>query len=311
MIKQFLHYLHGFGWWVLLSIFLGSLTIMSGIGLMGASAYLITMAGFHPSIAVLQVAIVGVRFFGIGRSVARYLERLISHSVNLRVLEQIRIRVFIILAKHYPASFSNYSSSSILNLIIQDIESLENLFVRILSPVFVSLVTTLVTLIFVCAFSIEVGVVLLIGIILSGFIIPVISAKSSITYGDELAERRRIFQQELIQFFQFLQETQIYKKNGMVLNSLRELQSNFSDVQVKQGVYQAFFTAVSFIVVQITVLVSLIISAYLVSQNRLNPIMMAVLYLVVLSSFEIGSKSLFCGTNIWNCKESFRWSVRS
>ena len=122
MIKQFLHYLHGFGWWVILSIFLGSLTIMSGIGLMGASAYLITMAGFHPSIAVLQVAIVGVRFFGIGRSVARYLERLISHSVNLRVLEQIRIRVFIILEKHYPASFSNYSSSSILSLIIQDIE---------------------------------------------------------------------------------------------------------------------------------------------------------------------------------------------
>ena len=155
-----------------------------------------------------------------------------------------------------------------------------------LSPVFVSLVTTLVTFIFVGAFSVEVGVVLLIGIILSGFIIPIISAKSSIAYGGELAERRNLFQQELIQFFQFLQETQIYKKNGMVLNSLQELQSNFSDVQVKQGVYQAFFSAISFIVVQISVFIGLIISAYLVSQNRLNPIMMAVLYLVMLSSFE-------------------------
>lgn len=259
---------------------------MSGVGLMGASAYLITMAGFHPSIAVLQVAIVGVRFFGIGRSVARYLERLVSHSVNLRVLEQIRVRVFIILEQHYPASLSNYSSSSILSLIIQDIESLENLFVRILSPVLVSLVVTIIAVIFVGSFSVEIGIILLIGVVLSGFIIPIISARSSIAYGGELAERRSLYQQELIQFFQFFQETQIYKQNESIVRSLQKFESDFSDVQVKQGVFQALFSAISFIVIQITVIGGLFLSAYLVSQNRIDPILVAVLYLVMLSSFE-------------------------
>jgi len=51
--------------WVALSVLLGFATILSGIGLMATSAYLISSAALHPSIASLQVAIVGVRFFGL------------------------------------------------------------------------------------------------------------------------------------------------------------------------------------------------------------------------------------------------------
>ncbi|MEN6436367.1 MAG: thiol reductant ABC exporter subunit CydC, partial [Anaerolineaceae bacterium] len=55
--------------WVVLSVLLGVATTASSIGLMGSSSYLITMAALQPSIAVLQVAIVGVRFFGIARGI--------------------------------------------------------------------------------------------------------------------------------------------------------------------------------------------------------------------------------------------------
>ena len=74
----------------LLSIFLSVATMAANIGMLGTSAYLIATAALQPSIAVLQVAIVGVRFFGISRGVFRYLERLVSHSVNFRVLGEIR-----------------------------------------------------------------------------------------------------------------------------------------------------------------------------------------------------------------------------
>ena len=55
------------------SVLLGALTIFASVGLMGTSAYLLSAAALHPSIATLQVAIVGVRFFGISRGVFRYL----------------------------------------------------------------------------------------------------------------------------------------------------------------------------------------------------------------------------------------------
>ena len=58
---------------VVLSILLGFATIASGIGLMASAAYIISAAALHPSIAELQVAIVGIRFFGLSRGVFRYL----------------------------------------------------------------------------------------------------------------------------------------------------------------------------------------------------------------------------------------------
>ena len=73
-----------------LSVLLSVATTAASIGLMGTSAYLIATAALQPSIAVLQVAIVGVRAFGIARGVFRYLERLVSHSVNFKLLAQLR-----------------------------------------------------------------------------------------------------------------------------------------------------------------------------------------------------------------------------
>ncbi|MFN2169496.1 MAG: thiol reductant ABC exporter subunit CydC, partial [Anaerolineae bacterium] len=68
-----------------LAVLLGVATIGSGIGLLTTSAYLIAKAALQPSIADLQVAIVGVRFFGISRGVFRYLERLVSHDTTFRL----------------------------------------------------------------------------------------------------------------------------------------------------------------------------------------------------------------------------------
>ena len=70
---------------------LGFATIASGIGLMATAAWIIASAALQPSVAVLQVAIVGVRFFGVARGGFRYLERLVSHQVTFRLLARLRV----------------------------------------------------------------------------------------------------------------------------------------------------------------------------------------------------------------------------
>ena len=59
---RLLEFLQGSWLRVAASVLLGALTISASVGLMGTSAYLISAAALHPSIAALQVAIVGVRF---------------------------------------------------------------------------------------------------------------------------------------------------------------------------------------------------------------------------------------------------------
>jgi ATP-binding cassette subfamily C protein CydC len=79
-----------FKWWMVLASILGFLTIGSSIGLVMTATYIVAKAALHPSIAELQVSIVGVRFFGIMRGVLRYFERVISHDVTFRLLTHFR-----------------------------------------------------------------------------------------------------------------------------------------------------------------------------------------------------------------------------
>ena len=128
---------------VLLSILLGTATVASGIGLLGTSAYLIASAALQPGIAPLQVAIVGVRFFGISRGVFRYLERLVSHSVNFRLLAQLRVWFYQAVEPLVPARLSAYQSGDLLNRAVADVETLQEFYVRLVAPPFVAVLVTL------------------------------------------------------------------------------------------------------------------------------------------------------------------------
>jgi len=119
---------------ILGAVLLGAATVGSGIGLMATSAWLIASAAFHPSIGDLQVAIVGVRFFSIFRSVLRYAERLLSHGVTFRLLARLRVWFFRRLAPLVPARLGVLHSGDLLSRAVGDVESLEGFYVRALAP---------------------------------------------------------------------------------------------------------------------------------------------------------------------------------
>ena len=79
---------------MLLALLLAWLTGAAGLGLLAASAWLIAMAALHPSITVLSLAIVGVRFFGIARAGCRYGERYVSHDATFRILAHLRVWLY-------------------------------------------------------------------------------------------------------------------------------------------------------------------------------------------------------------------------
>ena len=144
-------------WKVVLSITLGTLTILSGIGLIGTSAYLIGYAALQPSIAVLQVAIIGVRFFGLSRSVFRYLERITSHSVNLSMVSGLRLWFYKSVERATPLKKNTLNSDDLITRALQDIETLDQFFIRVLSPVVIAVMINLITAIFIWFFDSSLG----------------------------------------------------------------------------------------------------------------------------------------------------------
>lgn len=123
-----------------LAVALGAATVTSGIGLMATSAWLISTAALHPSIADLGLAIVAVRAFGIGRGVGRYLERYVSHSVTFRLLSRLRAWFYRALEPLAPARLMDFHSGDILSRAIADIESLHDFYVRAIAPPLVAVI---------------------------------------------------------------------------------------------------------------------------------------------------------------------------
>jgi len=128
---------------------LAGTTVATSLTLMGASAWLITMASFHPSIAVLQVSIVGVRACGLARGLSRYLERLLTHDVTLRLVTALRLDVFARLTTPPIGPRLRASSGDALARLTADLDTLEHTYARILGPavtaVLVGLASILVT----------------------------------------------------------------------------------------------------------------------------------------------------------------------
>lgn len=287
MIKNFWHFAKSSWVGIALSIILACLTILSTVALMGVSAYLIILAGFHPSIALLQVSIVGVRFFGISRSLFRYLERLQTHKVNFRILGNLRLSIFSKLSEHYYQLIDKHTSSNFLTLVINDINQMENLFVRLLSPAIVALLISILVGIFLGFQAIEILFVYLFGYVLIGIAIPFFSIKMSRLSKGKLEESQRKFQSSLINFNQFLDEAIFYQAESKLKKDLEKATLTLEKEQTRTVIWQSVWQLLSFYSIQAIFLLVLAFSIYLANNEKLDLLMVGVIFLVVLTSFEV------------------------
>lgn len=287
MIKNFLQYAKKSWSGIGISIILGCFTVLSSIVLMGVSAYLIILAGFHPSIAVLQISIVGVRFFGISRGIFRYIERLQTHKVNFSILGNVRLSIFSKLSDRYYQLIDKYSGSEVLSIIINDINQLENLFVRLLSPAIVSLLISILVGIFLGLQSVELLFVYVVGYLLTGIIIPFLSINIGSLSKGNLNHARDQFQSSVINFNQFIDEAIFYQMESKLTLDLEKNIKYLEKEQTKTGVWQSVWHLLSFYSNQGVFIFVLIISIFLANEGKLDLLLVGVISLVVLTSFEV------------------------
>jgi ATP-binding cassette, subfamily C, bacterial CydC len=161
---------------LVLSIFLGSLTILFGGALMYTSGYLISKSATQPeSILMVYVPIVGVRTFGIGRAALSYAEKLLGHYFTLKILSSMRSRLYKILEPQAFFIRSRFRTGDILGVLADDIEHLQDFYLKTLFPAIISLIIYSVIIFSAGLFSIPFAILLAVMIGLLLFVSPVIS----------------------------------------------------------------------------------------------------------------------------------------
>lgn len=128
-------YMKRYRWRVGLSALYAFLGVASGAMLLFVSGYLISKSSLQPvNIMVVYIPIVSVRAFSIGQAVFPYLEKLVSHDIVLRILARYRQRLYEILEPQAMFLQSRYRTGDMLTLLSDDIERLQDLFIKTMLP---------------------------------------------------------------------------------------------------------------------------------------------------------------------------------
>ncbi|MEU1617348.1 thiol reductant ABC exporter subunit CydD [Streptomyces sp. NPDC005722] len=159
-----------------LALLLGALALLSAVGLMATSAWLISRASQQPSVLYLMVAVTATRAFGIGRAVFRYAERLVSHDAVFRALADLRVAVYGRLERLAPAALRDARRGDLLSRLVADVDGLQDYFLRWLLPAGAAALTGTATAGFTAWLLPGAGAALAVGLLTAGVAVPAASA---------------------------------------------------------------------------------------------------------------------------------------
>ncbi|OKJ00069.1 thiol reductant ABC exporter subunit CydD [Kitasatospora sp. CB01950] len=154
------------------AVLLGSLALGCAVALMGTSGWLISRASQMPPVLYLMVAVTSVRAFGIGRSVFRYAERLVSHDAVLKALGGIRTAVYRRLEQLAPAGLPQFRRGDLLSRLVADVDAVQDFHLRWRLPAATAAVVSLAASAALAAFLPLAGLVLALGLLLAGAAVP-------------------------------------------------------------------------------------------------------------------------------------------
>lgn len=192
MDKWLKPYLKKYKGQISLTIIFGFLGILSGAMLLFVSGYLISKSSLQPvNVMAVYVPIVSVRAFSIGQAAFPYLEKLTGHNIVLRILSDLRIRVYQILERQLFKLKKKQTTGDILSVISDDIEHLQDFFIKTAFPSILGLTVYTIFAIVLGWFDLVFMVImmLVLGVIL--FLMPYLSYKRNKINFKDLKDRRR------------------------------------------------------------------------------------------------------------------------
>ncbi len=271
---------------IALSVLLSLITILSGIGLMSTAAFIIASAALHPSIATLQVAIVGVRLFGISRGLFRYLERLVTHDVTLRVLARLRVAFYAALEPLAPARLLQDRSGDLLARLVGDISSLENFYVRAVAPPLTALAVAALVGVFMAAFHPRLAAALLLFLALAGLGVPLLGRLLSRTPGRQLVDIRSRLSAAVVDGIQGMSDLLAFGAAQACIQRLEALGQELAASQRRLAGISAVQSGLVLLFTGLGAWLVLVVAIPLVRLRQIDGVALAVLTLAALTSFE-------------------------
>jgi len=270
----------------------GLITIAATVGLLALSGWFLSATAFAGLTAATAgmfnyfLPSIGVRIFAIARTLCRYAERIISHEATFRLLESLRSWFYRQLEPLAPARLMQYRSGDILNRIIADIDALDNLYLRVVSPTIVAILLALITLGFLWFFDPFLAIVTFSCLLGAGFSVPAVAGALGAEAGRKLAGQTATLRIQIVEGIQGLSELIVFGRQTDYLDRIRQENLELLKVQRHMSRVRGFSSAIITVVAGFAVVAALYRGAFLVNVGELHGANLALVALTVLVAFD-------------------------
>lgn len=214
------------------SIILAVCATGSSVGLMALSGWLLSRAAEHPPVLYLLAASVGVRFFGIGRGVFRYAERLVGHDLALRMEGSLRETVYAKLAR---TTLLGRHQGDLLVRVTADVDAVMDVVVRIVVPFVSSVLVIGLTSVLIAFFSPGAAVIVLLTSLIAGIGLPWLGQRLSRRADEAAVPLRGALADEVRQLARCAPDLVAFGADGAQLERMRATDIRLRDAEARDA----------------------------------------------------------------------------
>ena len=231
-----------------LPLILGLLLMILGLG---SSMALLTVSGWF--LAATAIAGLGtlfnffypsasVRGLAIGRTVARYFEKLVTHDATFRILAKLRVQVFSKIIPLSPAVLNRYRNSDLLNRLVSDVDTLDSLYLRLLAPFFSAVFVITAMTIGLSFINVPLALGLGAFLLLLLIAIPTIFYRLGQQFGERLNQTRAAYRTQFLEFIQAQAELLLFNAEDRLKEKMVTIEKNWQADQDKEAKLSGFST---------------------------------------------------------------------
>lgn len=280
---------HWFG--LSLGMLLAFLTIAASIGLLTLSGWFLSaaaVAGLTIARETFNYMLPGafVRGFAMGRTAGRWGERVVSHNATFKLLTDLRVFFFSKLAPLIPGRVSNLRDADLLNRLVADIDAMDHVYLRLVSPMVVGLFGIAGLTALLCWFDRDLGLVL--GAILLTLLLtwPVLFYKLGKRNGSELTQNKADLRIATLDWLQGYSELTLFGAQERYRSAILDTQQRLLKNQLFNAHFAGLAQALLMLANGWTVVLMLWLAADGVAGNTPDP-MIALVVFATMASVEL------------------------
>ena len=277
-------------WLLLLGIVLAIVTLLASIGLLTLSGWFLSasavvgVAGIYSFNYMLPAA--GVRGAAIIRTAGRYFERLVSHDATFRVLQHLRVFTFSKLLPLSPAGLARFRQGELLNRVVADVDTLDHLYLRVISPLVGALVVILVVTVGLSVLDVTLALTLGGIMLLTLLVMPPLFYRAGKPAGESMTRLRGQYRQQLTSWLQGQAELMLFNASDRYRRQMEKMEAHWLDAQRRQAELTALSQALMLLIGGIAVIAMLWLASAGVGGDTQPGALIALFVFCALAAFE-------------------------